>query len=158
MDVIRLIQNRHYVPSLEMLTRIVELCPDDLWDDKSQGPPLWQIVYHTLAGSWVWFRPVGSPFQEPPLGEEIAELKTVPAECLSKEEVLLFAEEVRERADSFFAAVGGKLTEPCWFINKVTNMDIVLCQVRHIQHHVGYLNRLMSEVGIPVPWQEATIE
>ncbi|MTI96301.1 MAG: hypothetical protein FH749_12630 [Firmicutes bacterium] len=88
MNEIRLIQKHHYVPCLDMLIRIVELCPDQLWDEKSQGPPPWQIIYHTLAGSWVWFRPMGSPFQEPRLGEAVAELKTIPADCLTKEEVL----------------------------------------------------------------------
>jgi hypothetical protein len=34
--------------AINTLREAVEHCPDTLWDDRSEGAPFWQIVYHTL--------------------------------------------------------------------------------------------------------------
>ena len=138
-----------------MLTDVIESCPDDLWERGEDGHPIWQIVYHTLAGTWVLMRPVGEPFQEPPQGEEVAELKTIPQYALSKDQVIEFAAEAKNRAESFIAVIGkGDLQAPLWHYDKYTNLDIILGQIRHIQHHVGYCNRILGERGIAVSWRE----
>ena len=31
-----------------MLERPIRACPDDLWDDRSSGPPFWHLAYHAL--------------------------------------------------------------------------------------------------------------
>ena len=151
-DPIQLIKERHFDPCLEMLIQAIAVCPDELWVKTDHGHSIWQIVYHTLAGTWVWLRPVGTEFREPGLGEKIAELKEKPREALSKEQTLAFARETMERSNAFFAAVDGKVTGPFWC--KITNLDIILSQIRHIQHHIGYINKILSVHGVTVPWNE----
>jgi hypothetical protein len=146
--------NRHFQASFAMLMEVVKVCPQALWQERGGRAPIWQIVYHTLAGAWVWFRPAGQPFQEPPVGGDVAELKVVPERTLSKEEVETFASAAKARADAFIAGVSqeGNLLAPYSFYDKFTNMDVILDQIRHIQHHVGYCNAILGEVDSAVPW------
>lgn len=144
----------HYQSSFAMLTEIIDSCPEDLWSQSVRGhSPIWQNICHALAGSWVWFRPAGQPFQEPPMGEEVAELKIIPDYTMSKEDVLEFAKEAQSRAEAFIALNQDALTAPFSFYPKLNNLDIIIDQIRHIQHHVGYCNSIMGEKGAAVSWK-----
>lgn len=148
--------SRHLDSCFSMLMEVVRVCPQALWQERGGKPPVWQIVYHTLAGAWVWFRPAGQPFLEPPVGEDVAELKVVPEQALSKEEVEAFAAQAKDRAEAFFASVSreGTLLAPYSFYDKLTNLDVIAEQIRHIQHHIGYCNAILGKVGCAVPWPE----
>ena len=151
------IQRYHFEPSFEMLVEIISTCPDELWGNGKQNHhPIWQHIYHALAGSWIWFRPAGRPFQEPPLGEGIAELKVYPQQNQTKQQVLAFAVEAKARAVAFFAMAkeGQNLTAAYSFYDKISNLDVIMMQIRHIQHHVGYCNSILAEHNAAVPWKE----
>jgi len=147
----------NFEPCFEMLTDIIKQCPEELWAASNEHSPVWQNIFHTLAGTWIWFRPAGQPFQEPPLGKEIAELEIVPHQAMTKQEVLDFAGEAKARADLFFgiAADEDSLIAPYSFYSKLTNLDVIMGQIRHIQHHVGYCNKILGEMGVSVPWKDA---
>ena len=93
------------------------------------------------------------------MGGEIAELKELPQFTASKDQVREFASEARSRADAFFtmAAEGENLLAPLWFYNVLTNLGIIVGQIRHIQHHVGYCNSILRKKGIVVPWKETKL-
>jgi hypothetical protein len=152
-----MIKRCHVGPCFEMLDKVVESCPDELWlAGDGSSMPVWQIVYHTCAGAWVWFRPAGEPFTEPPMGGAVAELETPAERGLSKAEVRAFAAEAKRRAERFLAAAGCDwITAPYSHYSKMSNLDVVIGQVRHLQHHIGYCNRILSAHGVAVPWQEA---
>lgn len=145
---------RHFDLSFSMLMEVIRVCPQALWQERGGRAPIWQIVYHALAGAWVWFRPAGQPFQEPPVGGDVAELQVIPEQALSKEEVEAFAAQAKARADAFIAGVSqeGSLLAPYSFYDKLTNLDVLIEQIRHIQHHVGYCNAILGEVGSAAPW------
>jgi len=153
-NIVEDINERHFTPCFEMLTQIISSCPDDLWEGRGDELPIWQIICHALAGSWVWFRPTDQPFQEPPMGEAVAELKVTPQEPMTRQEVSNFAAEAMARAQAFFslAEEAGPLS-PYSFYPKLTNLDVIIDQVRHIQHHVGYCNKILGERGAAIMWQ-----
>ena len=70
---------------------------------------------------------------------------------------MAFAAETKSRADAFFtlAMEGENLMAPFSFYDKVTNLDIIMMQIRHIQHHVGYCNHILGEHNGAVPWKDA---
>jgi len=44
--------------------------------------------------------------------------------------------------------------QPSALYDKWTNLDVILEQIRHIQHHLGYLNRVLLKCNIkPVEWE-----
>lgn len=146
--------DKHFEPCFAMLNDIIMTCPDHLWTQPIRGhAPIWQQVCHALAGTWVWFRPAGKPFQEPPMGEAVAEMQVIPDYSMTKEDVLGFAVEAKARAEAFLAMAGETLMAPYSFCEKVTNLDIIMDQIRHLQHHVGYCNCILGENGCAAPWQ-----
>lgn len=51
-DVLR----RHFEATLEMLGRVIDDCPDEVWDVKEEPAPIWQQLYHSLIGLDFWIR------------------------------------------------------------------------------------------------------
>jgi hypothetical protein len=47
------------------------------------------------------------------------------------------------------------LSEPNVIYNKITNLDVINMQIRHIMYHVGYCNCILHEEGVPaVEWKD----
>ena len=42
--------------SFSMLEKIIEICPDELWNKKVSGFVFWQQLLHTLSGVCGWLR------------------------------------------------------------------------------------------------------
>jgi hypothetical protein len=38
---------RHFDPSFEMLVKVVDCCPKEIWPERLGGYPFWHQVYHT---------------------------------------------------------------------------------------------------------------
>lgn len=34
--------------------------------------------------------------------------------------------------------------EPCVLFEEITKLDVILMQVRHVQHHIGYCNGILN--------------
>ncbi len=39
---------RQFAAAIQTLQQAIEACPDDLWDDRTDGSPFWHLAYHTL--------------------------------------------------------------------------------------------------------------
>ncbi len=68
----RMIVKRHFNPAFKMLEKIVETCPDDLWNSKIEKVPFWQQIYHAVTGIDFWFRE-GGEFTVPKFSKDITE-------------------------------------------------------------------------------------
>ena len=142
------IMKRHFDPSFEMLERLIDGCPDEVW------PGIWQQVYHTLFGIQFWFRLEGLDVQPPDWGRNVSpELDCQSGDCLTKDELRDYAAKMRAKAEVFFQASRDRLFEPCVIYGKITNADVVMMQVRHFQYHVGDCNSILgSQGGQTVEW------
>jgi len=38
----------------------------------------------------------------------------------------------------------GRLLEPCVLYEEITKTDVILMQIRHVQHHIGYCNSILN--------------
>jgi len=39
---------RQFAAAIQMLRLAVEACPEELWDDRTEGSPFWHLAYHAL--------------------------------------------------------------------------------------------------------------
>jgi hypothetical protein len=142
---------RQFAPSLEMLADIVETCPHSAWSDSRSGRPLWQRVLHALISVQFWFREASEPFAPPDLGTgPVPDLDQRPVVEVDKDTVQAYLQTIRARADTFFASLDDeRLLAPCSICDKCTYADLILGQIRHLQHHVGYCNSLLQAGGAP---------
>lgn len=128
-----------------MLESSIVTCPDSFWDKKN----FWYAVYHTIF--YLDYYSSENPNQflppEPFTLSEFDPSGILPERIYSKEELLEYLEYSRRK--SFFLISGlTEKTSQKRFINDYRNYSIfemILYNMRHVQHHVGQLNLLLRQ-------------
>lgn len=145
-----------YGAVFEMVRKAVENCPEDLWDDRADEPPFWQQAYHTLFYTGFYLSDSPESSQAASFVEaEAANLKHTPTTTPSRKQIQDYLEQVSERCEAFLgkldsAALSGKNTFP-W--TGPTLAYRMIYNIRHAQHHVGWLNSILSRKGAqPAEW------
>lgn len=148
---------RQFGATIDMLEDSIVVCPETFWDKHN----FWYSAYHTIF--WLDYyssvKPeMFSPF-EPFTLSELDPEGILPDRIYSKEELLDYLEFSRKKV--FFLIDG--LTEETAkdrFITKNKNYNIVemiLYNMRHVQHHVGQLNLLLRQnVNVAGKWVSET--
>lgn len=138
--------------SIDMLENAVQTCPDSLWEKEKAFS---HITYHTLffLDYYLTLQPVGfaapAPFHHSEFGDD------PPQELFTKHELLTYLQSCRSKLGSLLSDFTEELAQTHW-INESKTMDytvieILLYNLRHVQHHVGQLNRLLRQSGIEAP-------
>jgi hypothetical protein len=138
---------RQFGAALEMLENAVRACPGELWGRRAPTPEFWYVVYHTLfftdlylSGALEGFKP-----PEPYTLDELDPAGVMPGRVYTKEELLGYLRHCREKCRE---TVGG-LTEErgrarCVFgWGEVSFAELLLYNMRHVQHHAGQLNLML---------------
>ena len=102
-------------------------------------------MLHALIGIQFWFRAENEKFTPPDLGQgPIPDLDQVPTFEVNKDMVKDYLASMESRVASFFDSLDdNRLTTISNIYNKCTYADLILMQIRHIQHHVGYFCSLL---------------
>lgn len=132
-----------------MLDNAVAACPEELWSDRSQTPEFWYVAFHALffldfylAGSPDGFAPP-SPFtlsEFNPEGE-------IPARPYTKEELRGYLRHGREKCRRSIEALSDERSrERSAFLDgSLTALELMLYNMRHVQHHAGQLNLILRQ-------------
>jgi DinB family protein len=135
--------------AIDMLENALVACPDELWGDRSRRPEFWYVVYHTLfyldlylSGSVEGFVPP-APFNLDELDPE----GLVPDPPYTKDELRTYLEHGRRKCR---AAIESMTDEDArrrcnfeWV--DVTGAELLLYNMRHVQHHAAQLNLLLRQ-------------
>lgn len=143
---------RHLVPSLTMLRRVVERCPDDaLWLDDSGDYPLWQQVYHAVFFVDFWLREdyTTPGWQTRTFDKSLeVDLGKPSGDHLGRAEMLEYIDCVTEKVRRYCAALDdSRLDQPITSRSELAYIDALLLQVRHVMYHVGNCNRMLKQAG-----------
>jgi len=132
-----------------MLDRLIDAYPEERW--QGEGQTHWKQILHAATGMKFWFRSADEPFRVPDFGRGVVEgLDKVSPACPTREELRSYLEEVTDRAWRFFDELDDDgLGGPCELTDKLTKADVILEQIRHVQHHVGVSNGLLKAQGLP---------
>lgn len=154
---------RQFEPAFRMLRNLLESCPKALWSQKNIEPPIWQQFYHVLYGMDYWFSASKESFNAPQFGAGVNSVLGEPSDgVIEQTELIGYLDFVKMKAMSFIEGMTeADLSAPSAVYVKWTKLDVILEQLRHLQHHVGYMNRVYIKCKIsPVEWEfyEETIE
>jgi len=145
-----------YRAVFQMLRRAMELCPDSLWDERTDEPAFWQQTYHTLWGIDFYLSDSPEMSRKASFVEgEATNLKHRPANASSRQQVQDYLEEVSKKCEVLLdklasASLDGENTFP-W--TGPTLAHRLFYNIRHAQHHVGWLNSILSrKVGRAAEW------
>jgi len=135
--------------AIDMLENAVLACPDDLWSDRSQRPEFWYVVFHTLffldlylSDSDVGFAPP-APFTL----DEMDEAGLLPERVYKKDELHTYLEHGRKKCRATIQAMTDeKANQRCGFDwLDISVAEVLLYNMRHVQHHVGQLNLILRQ-------------
>ena len=138
--------------SFSMLEKIIETCPDELWNKKVSGYVFWQQLVHAFAGTHGWLREEKLEIM-PPFsifnGKKIySEFENDPEIMLTKADVIQLCNETKETVEKWFNGKDDDWLKMPFAIFKINNFDNIAGQIRHIMYHVGHCEAIFRESGI----------
>jgi hypothetical protein len=146
--------------AIDMLEESIQTCPRGVWEEK--GVFSFQ-AYHTLffLDYYLSTAPVGFT---PPPNFSYSEFDDAPDVVIySQEDLLDYLSACRQKAQTLILGLDEQLASQRW-INESKTMDyslfeILLYNLRHVQHHVGQLNLLLRQHINDAPdWIENHVE
>lgn len=173
---------RQYQGALQMLRNAIECCPDDLWNDRSQNEaPFWHHVMHTLlftrlycceqfpgdqsfaAASEFMVLVEGAPLKDWSEAERlrlresmgrVTEKDSTYPRVPGKSELLRYLDETDAIVESSLKQVATSGLDdrgPIPWIPE-SRADLLVYNLRHIQHHVGRLHSMLGRKDIKAKW------
>ena len=136
--------------SIDMLENAIRQCPDEVWGDRSGFHEFWYMAYHTLF--WLDYYLSGSnedEFNPPPpyTRSEFDPEGAFPDRVYTREELLKYLEYSRANCRERIAGLGdGAMHQDCGIKERnLTNAELLLYNMRHVQHHAAQLNLLLRQ-------------
>ena len=150
---------KQFGASLDMFENALTQCPDELWTRKDTY--FWYNAYHTLFYTDYYLSEDPDNFL-PPEPYTLSEFEpdgTMPERVYTKEELLTYTKHCREKCRKLLAGFTEEKAAKPW-INKWKNytmFEMIIFNLRHVQHHVGQLNLLLGQIDHDLPiWVSQT--
>ena len=135
--------------SIDMLEKAMHACPEMLWGDRSQRPEYWYTVFHTLFFLDLYLSDSDKGFSPPPpfTLDEMDERGILPDRVYTKEELQAYLAHGREKCRETIAAMTEeRANRRCGFEwLDISVNEVLLYNMRHVQHHVGQLNLILRQ-------------
>ena len=143
--------------SIDMLENAIRLCPNEFWDTETK---FWYNAYHCLF--WLdYFLTLEPDTFCPPKPFTLSEFdpaSPTPERPYTKDELLSYLHASREKCHGLISGLTDQLLRQRW-VNAYRNysvFEILLYNMRHVQHHAGQLNLLLRQETDSAPqwvWQ-----
>ncbi len=144
--------------AIEMLENALTACPEELWNTDSK---FWYNTYHTLFYLDYYLTQDPEKFS-PPSPFTLSEFDNagaMPERTYTKEELLGYLSYCRNKCHAFISGLTNDSSAKRW-VNEYRNYsvpEILIYNIRHVQHHVGQLNLLLRQGIDNVPkWVSQT--
>jgi hypothetical protein len=148
-DSLRAAIGRQLGAAIDMLDNAMAACPDPIWDDGSGLHAFWYLAFHTLfwldlylAGSVEGFAPP-SPFTL----EELDPAGVIPGRPYAKAELHGYLTHCRRHLQGTIEGLteetAGRRCRFGW--GEASYLELLLYNLRHVQHHVGQLNLMLRQ-------------
>jgi hypothetical protein len=141
--------------SIDMLERAILACPDEQWAVGPEFQQFWYLAYHTIFFLDYYLTDGHEAFQpRPPFGlTELDPKGLLPERVFTKEELLEYLAHDREKCRLLIKTMNAeKGMQSCPFpTRKMNNLEFLLYQMRHVQHHAAQLNLLLRQTVDDAP-------
>lgn len=127
---------------------LIKCIPDDLWDKRYDGLPMWKYLYHTLYSMDRWYINPGDPaYRDPDFHTEtMANLNVVPdGERLSREQLEGYFYRIKDKIENYIGKLEDseltEMPEGC----AMSRFRLILGQFRHWHRHMGIIYGFIVE-------------
>ena len=145
--------SEQYGAAIAMLKKNLKMCPKEVWDDRTSGPPFWQVAYHVM---WYldWYLSDSKQARESfksKYGEELSQdLNKSPEITLTRTQLLDYLSDIKEKTKIRFEKVtSDELLQSSlfeWHGSSV--LSSLLYNLRHLMLHIGALNLRLHNKGV----------
>jgi len=146
---------RQFGAAIDMIENALVACPDTLWGDRSRRPEFWYLVYHTLFWLDLYLTDPAEGFvPPPPFGlEELDPAGVLPDRVYSKDELRTYLEHGRRKCRTVLSALTeeGARRELVFGSVRGSGAEILLYNLRHVQHHAAQLHLILRQVTDSTP-------
>jgi hypothetical protein len=146
---------RQFGAAIDMLENALVACPDELWGDRSLRPEFWYVVYHTLFWLDCYLSDPPGEFAPPaPFTlDEMDPAGLLPDRVYTKLEMRSYLEHGRRKCRATIASLTGAraLERRAFGRAEGTFAELLLYNLRHVQHHAGQLNLILRQRGDSAP-------
>lgn len=140
---------RQFGAAIDSLEVAMRECPDRVWGDRVHQSEFWYIASHTIFFLDYYMSETVEGFVPPaPFGlEELDPNGVLPPRVYSKEELLTYLEYSRSKARAAVRRLTEQnVHEDCGEKRPgITNAELLLYNMRHLQHHAAQLNLLLRQ-------------
>jgi hypothetical protein len=141
--------------ALDMLENAIRACPERLWSDRSRKPEFWYLAYHTIFFTDLYLSEGQEGFQ-PPAPYTLSEFDPsglMPDRVYSKSEMLSYLNHGRRKFRKVVAELTDDRARQSRAFGSITGtlMEVLLYNLRHVQHHAAQLNLLLRQVTDSAP-------
>ena len=149
---------RQFGASIDMLENAIQLCPLTTWNSKSM---FWYNAYHCLFFLDYYLTMEPKNFA-PPAPFTFSEFEdTLPDKIYTKEQLLIYLQFNREKCRQLIAGLTESDLHDRWINDSGTMnysvLEILLYNMRHVQHHVAQLNLILrQEINDAPTWIDRT--
>ena len=154
-DFYRFAIRQQFHAAIDMLANAIEACPDSVWTGRGRGA-FWYLAFHVLFFLDLYLSWEGESRFHPPPPFGLNELEPeviVPEPGYGKNELLGYVEHCREKLDAVMAGMTEAwVADPCPFpYRAMSNGELLLYNMRHVQHHAAQLNLLLRQATDSAP-------
>ena len=147
---------RQFGAAIQMLENALLACPDALWSDRSRPPAVWYSVYHALFYLDLYLSDGVEGFA-PPAPFTLSELEkdVLPERVYTKDELHAYLVHGREKCRTAIETMTEeRANRRCGFDwVDASNAELLLYNMRHVQHHAAQLNLVLREAtGVSPGW------
>ncbi|HEY7784567.1 MAG TPA: DinB family protein [Pyrinomonadaceae bacterium] len=147
--------------AIDMLENAINACPEEVWNDRSRNPQFWYVAFHTLFWLDLYLADSLETFT-PPAPFTIAEIESeqVPETPYTKAQLQKYLEHGRRQCREWISGVtDDQLVCRCPFEwVEGTNAELMLYNMRHVQHHAAQLNLILRQTIDSAPGWVAKVK
>jgi len=137
---------KQFGASIDMLENAITLCPIEAWDTDSK---FWYNAYHCMfyLDYYLTLEPQNFLPPQPFTLSEFDPSGALPERTYSKEELLAYLNASREKAYHLIMGLTDEISARRW-VNEYKDysvFEMLLYNMRHVQHHAGQLNLLLRQ-------------
>ena len=134
---------------IDTMENAIRACPEKVWGDRSRRPEYWYLVYHALFFLDLYLSDSVEGFAPPPpfTLSEMDPSGVMPDRVYTQAELLKYLEHSREKArDRIRSLTDEKARQHCKYGSvDGTVADLLLYNLRHLQHHAAQLNLILRQ-------------
>ena len=139
---------------MDMIDKLIDACPDNLWNKKAGGFVFWQQLLHAVACVDFFAMRPGIPTQKINQDPDVIHLKTAPTGTMSKAELKTLSATMKQVGIAFMDSLSEDqlfakheaLSQ--YFGKDINNLDGLTKILWHTSYHFGCCDAMLREEGL----------